>query len=105
MQEDEKMEREEMKTKLEEAVKDEVFVRKLADAKSPEEAQEIFLSKGLDFSLDEVKAIGRSLENEGSELDDDELENVSGGCGWVVVAAFGILAYSIYKYKKSPHYW
>ena len=88
------MENENLKAKLEEAMRDEAFVAMLGEAVTPEEAQKLFASKGIEFSLEEVKAIAKSLQvkAENSELSEDDLEAVSGGYFSTIAIAVGPLA-------------
>lgn len=73
------MEQEEMKLRLEEALKEETFVKALAEAETPEDAQKIFAGKGIDISLEEINAIAKQFPNDNGELNENELETVSGG--------------------------
>ena len=87
------MANENVAAQVELAMKDQAFVDQLSAAQSAEEAQKIFASKGIDFTLEEVKAIALGVEK-GDELGEEELEAVSGGsitlAGiWTVVKIVG----------------
>ena len=71
--------------KLAELLKNEDFVRGLAEQLQPEDAQAYFAAHGLDFTKDEILQMGRALnarlkQRRGEELTEDELAEVSGGC-------------------------
>ena len=83
------MSQEELKAKMEEAVKDEAFMNQLAEAENAEEAQKLFESKGISLSLEEVKALASQLKSASGELSDDALENVSGGLATPVLVIIG----------------
>ena len=74
---------------VEEAMKDQAFVHQLADAETVEAAQKVFATRGIEFTLDEVKAIASGLKatNESGELTDSDLENVAGGVGVLAAIA------------------
>lgn len=69
-------------TKVEEAMKDEAFAQKLFETESAEDAQKLFADKGIEFTLEELKAIAACAQNEDGELQEEALENVSGGSHW-----------------------
>ncbi|MCL2081982.1 MAG: Nif11 family protein [Oscillospiraceae bacterium] len=89
------------KTLLENALKDEAFAKKLFSLQEPEDAQALLKTKGVEFTIDEVKQIGELLnkaikkqaENPGTELSLDELEEVAGGSliGLGLVVAAGVI--------------
>ena len=83
------MTQDELKAKMEEAVKDEAFMNQLAEAENAEEAQKLFESKGISLSLEEVKALASQLKSASGELSDDALENVSGGLATPVLVIIG----------------
>lgn len=58
---------------------DEVFVRKLAQLETNEEVQKAFAEKGVDFTMEEIDQIVEKLYGDSAELDEDKLEDVSGG--------------------------
>ncbi|MDR3332261.1 MAG: hypothetical protein LBT08_06500 [Synergistaceae bacterium] len=70
------------KAKAKEIFSDEAFVTSLLKLETAEEAQKALKARGLEVSLEEVKAIGDVLEKaaeNGGKLSEDELENVAGG--------------------------
>ena len=73
---------EEIKRLSQEALNDPEFVKAFAAAKSPEETQKLLAGRGIEMTLEEVLAMGEAIGND--ELNDDELENVSGGIGIVL---------------------
>lgn len=75
--------------KVEEAVQDKAFVERLLAAETVESAQAVFASKGIEFTLDEVKQIGAGLKAkfDGDELSADDLEVVVGGSVLGTIAA------------------
>ena len=76
---------------VEKAMKDEAFAKQLAEAETMEAAQTVFASRGIKFTMDEMKAITaalRATESNG-ELSADDLEDVAGG-GAVLTAAGAI---------------
>lgn len=76
-------------SKVEEAVKDKAFVEQLLAAETVEDAQTLFASKGVEFTLDEVKQIGAGLKAACSdeELDAEDLDAVAGGVALATVVA------------------
>ena len=93
--------------KFEEAFADQAFAEKVFAMTEPEDVQKAFAEKGIELSIDDVKAIGEKLsENANGELKEDALDNVAGGVvitgvttaaviGCVV--AVGKLAFSVRK--------
>jgi hypothetical protein len=70
------------KAKAKEIFSDAAFVTSLLKIETAEEVQTALKTKGLEVSLEEVKAIGAVLEKaaeNGGKLSEDELENVAGG--------------------------
>jgi len=91
------------------AFKDEQTAKSLM-AKSPEEVSAYMKERGYEYSVEEIKAIGRDLKamvdkQADGELDEDALEDVAGGVvGWVIAglvaggaAAFGWGFWNGYK--------
>lgn len=73
----------EILAKFEEAKKDTEFMKMLGEQDTPEKIQAAFATKGIELSLDEVKelvvkVVDTSEENQ-EELNEDALDNVSGG--------------------------
>ena len=76
--------------KLRELMKDEAFVKELSAKIEAEDAQKYFAEHGVDFTMEEIKAIGSALNcsvKSNGELSEDDLEQVSGGC-----LIFGIIS-------------
>ncbi len=74
---------------VETAMQDQTFVNELCHAETAEAAQAVFASRDIDFTLDEVKAIGAGLNAMGAtdELSADALDAVVGGVTLATVAA------------------
>ena len=62
---------------LEELQKDEEFKKQIEDAQSFEEVAEIFKSRGVDVTVEQLK--NSIEENKDGELGEEELEDVAGG--------------------------
>ena len=75
--------------KVEEVMKDKAFAEQLFTAETAEAAQELFASRGIEFTLEEVKQIGAGLKTKlgGDELDADALDAVAGGIALTTIAA------------------
>lgn len=78
-------------TKIEAAFKDKQFTDKLLSLEEPEDVQKAFAERGIDFTLDEVKEIGKRVtaETSGEELEENSLEEVAGG---IVVTTAAVIA-------------
>lgn len=64
--------------KLQELMEDEAFMKELVQLKTKEEVQEMFKSKGVEFTMEELE----EFERKGTKLlQDGTLEDVSGGHG------------------------
>ncbi|MBQ3011723.1 MAG: hypothetical protein IJD81_11080 [Oscillospiraceae bacterium] len=90
-----------MNNNLEALVSNEEFLNKLADCSSAVEMQNIFSEYGAEVSLEEIEAMRKIIENmDSDELNEDSLENVSGGVCVIgpIIGAIGIAIY--YKLKK-----
>ena len=73
---------EEFKAKLEEVLKDEGFVKSLLEMENPEDVQTALAEKDIEVTLEELASARDLLSKygeKGSELSEDELEEVSGG--------------------------
>jgi len=73
---------------------------KIAQAETLEEVAKICNESGIEVTAEELKAVEAS---ENSELNEDELDNVAGGCAAAAIA-IGIAAigiYQIWKYRVS----
>ena len=79
---------------VEEAMKDQTFVNKLLEAKTAEEAQMVFASEGIEFTLEEIKQIGAGLRAQGGEgeLAEEDLVLVAGGWLGTVASVVGIIS-------------
>jgi len=66
--------------KVTELLKDKSFVGELVKADDFEAAQKLFKGKGVDITIDEMKALrAKTKQNAGEELSDEELALVAGG--------------------------
>lgn len=74
-------------------LEDEAFVRKLAACSSIEDMQAAFHDEGVDMTVEQTEEFVKSLDTagaeQGEELTEDALENVSGGR--LVVTPYGPL--------------
>ncbi len=80
---------------VETAMRDQNFVNELCRAETAEAAQTVFASRDIDFTLEEVKAIGAGLNTMGAtdELSADALDTVAGGVALETIATVvGIIA-------------
>lgn len=95
-------------------MEDKVFVEKMLSLETPEDVQHLFCENGVDFTLEEIMAIGAELDRQfhkqNGELDENALDDVSGGViitaatGWAIakaVIAVGAAGLAIYKWYKS----
>ena len=65
---------------LKEVLSDEAFAKSLIEMETPEDVQTALKEKGVDLSIEDIKAIQNLLVNqEDGELSEDDLENVAGG--------------------------
>ena len=66
--------------RVKELFEDEAFVASLVALETPEEVQAFVNAKGGELTLEEVKAIGKAINQaQGGELSDTNLEKVAGG--------------------------
>lgn len=73
--------------KLQELMKDEAFMKELVQLKTKDEVQELFKSKGVEFTLEELE----EFEREGTKLlKNSDLEDVSGGQGGEALRDFAL---------------
>ena len=89
------MTNQELTFNFQQAMNDQNFVNLLAGAQTAEEAQKLFASRNIVFTLDEVKALGAALRNhaENGEIDDELLDQIVGGVALTTVATcFSIAA-------------
>ena len=64
------------------ALKDNNFVESLVNLEKPEDVQAVFKEKSIELSLDEInkiKALMEKINEDNSELSDNELDNIVGG--------------------------
>lgn len=64
---------------------DETFIQKAKSAKSADELLAMAKENGIEMSVDEVNEKFKALHPASGELADDELDNVSGGCGSIEI--------------------
>ena len=80
-----------MNEKVMAVLQQEGFVDKLLELEDPADVQALFKENGIDLTIDEVKAIGRGLNQqfaeEGEELSEDDLDDVAGGSAAAIVGA------------------
>ena len=77
---------------MEETFQDQAFEEKVLNCESKAELKELFASKGIEMSDEEIKQMVdhvNSLLADGDELSEDSLDQVSGGIG--IAAAGAIL--------------
>ncbi len=78
-------------TKLKEAFADQEFAKKILEMETAEEVQSALKGKGVDLSVEEIKAIHNQLVRQlesGEDLDKDQLKNVAGG--FVITTAMAV---------------
>lgn len=75
------------------AMEDREFVARIAAMEEPEDVQRAFAEKGVDFSLEEISQIAEMVMSSNSEeLEETQLDAVSGGAVWeVVVVVAGLI--------------
>lgn len=85
-----------MEQKIKELMADQSFVEKLLSCEEPEEVQSLFNENEVYLSIEEIKQIGKALENlEGKdgELTEEDLEAVAGGIAiGIVLGIVGAIA-------------
>lgn len=80
-----------MLTKIEELLKSEKFVAKMAACESCEALAELFTAEGIPMSADDAEQLVAEVHRQGSgELDENDLESVAGG-SLVGIVKTGIL--------------
>ena len=87
---------------INELKQDETFLKSIAEAETAEEMAALFTKKGFETSANDIENILGSAINEKGELNETQLESVSGGVAWWVVPAI-LIAIGIYgkmKYRK-----
>lgn len=92
--------------KFTEAFADKAFAEKVLAMTEPEDVQKAFAEKGIELTIEDVKAIGKALSsNQDGELSEEALTEVAGGSitGVTVAAvigcvvAVGKLVFSVHK--------
>ena len=92
-----------MEEKIKEVLAKEGFVEKMLECEEPEQVQALFAAEGVELSLEDIKAVGQSLNmslSEGDELDEDDLDAVAGGSSGVV----GIIVDAVVGIVKSVNW-
>ena len=82
-------ERVNLEARIKEAFSDQEFTKELFEMEKAEDAQAKLQEKGIKMTLDEVKALGKALQQAHSnngELSEDALENVAGGIAAEITA-------------------
>ncbi len=73
--------------------KNEQLTKELFTQETPEGAQKVLKNAGIDFTIDEIKTVGKLIcqiqENNGRELSEEELENVAGG-GLIIATSIAL---------------
>lgn len=98
---------EEKFVKVNELLKDSSFIEELKTAENDEDVQKLFAAKGIDLSLDEIaQMVQESIAaHEKGELDEESLENVSGGViGLLCLGAGAIAFFAGYGYRALTKY-
>ena len=89
------MEKQDIKTMVEEAIADKAFVARLEAITTVEDAQKAFAEKGIVLTIEEIQQIADSLSGK-EELSEIDLDNVAGGSligmTAVAVVVLGVLA-------------
>jgi predicted ribosomally synthesized peptide with nif11-like leader len=81
--------------KVKEIFSDEAFVTSLLKIEAPEDVQKALKTKGLELSIEEIKAIGAVLEKaaeKGASLSEADLEKVAGGFAVTVPVVSCVIA-------------
>ena len=91
------------------------MIDKAKAAKSVEEILELASANGVEMTEDEAKSYFAQLNPKCGELDDDDLDNVSGGCGTQYTPKFAvgdhvlkrglIVCNKKHPYSCSSYYW
>lgn len=68
----------------------EEFMRRLADAKTPDEVQPLLAEFGVDMTKEDIAA---ALDQAEKELPEEDLENVAGGFVGAVVGGVAVLCF------------
>lgn len=103
--------------KLQELSEDKEFLEKVCSAEDPEQVKALFLEKDIEMDVEAANAFVEKIRSmDGEELDEEALENVSGGflglcavgtiAAWAIVGAvagIAIAALCLYAYKKLKY--
>ena len=79
--------------KIQEVFSDEAFLKEIFSKETPEEVQTILAEKDIELSIEDILTLRKIIEkklNQGVELSDDDLEDVSGG-----VVVIGAIVYTV----------
>ena len=76
---------------LEELMKDDEFMKNIANATTAEEICDLFHQKGVEVTKEDAEAVLKEMAETGEELELDELEDVAGG----FAAAIGVACVAI----------
>ena len=79
--------------KIQEVFSDESFLKEIFSKDTPEEVQKILAEKDIELSIEDILTLRKIIEkklNQGVELSDDDLEDVSGG-----VVVIGAIVYTV----------
>lgn len=79
--------------KIQEVFSDEAFLKEIFSKEIPEEVQSILAEKDVELSIEDILKLRKIIEkklNQGVELSDDELEDVTGG-----VVVIGAIVYTV----------
>ncbi len=73
--------------RIKELLADEEFVKELVALETPEEVQAMLEEYDIEVTTEEIQQIHDFLvEHEGEELSEEDLENVAGGFGLIILA-------------------
>ena len=79
--------------KIQEVFSDEAFLKEIFSKETPEEVQTILAEKDIELSIEDILTLRKIIEkksNQGVELSDDDLEDISGG-----VVVIGAIVYTV----------
>ena len=79
--------------KIQEVFSDESFLKEIFSKDTPEEVQTILAEKDIELSIEDILTLRKIIEkksNQGVELSDDDLEDISGG-----VVVIGAIVYTV----------
>ena len=91
--------------KLKAVLEDKAFVDAISKMESNVEVQKAFAERGIDFTVEEVDLIAEQLYGDDKELNDTQLENVSGGIALetitVIVSGIALAANVMSEVNKN----